>query len=243
MANNYTIKELVNKDSIRIYDGMAVIWPQSKKEETINFDVATFNGSYALNNGTLAFVIDNTLYVTPYTSLAISTLKYAGMRESNFHVPFSNGDYPKKEEGKWRVLCRKALKRREEEKFVEDCIKYCDAHNIGAISVKTLENCFQIPATGVKVKNHNYDNCYYPIINYCCLDSLAIDEIGTYCSNNGRVVFVYRDGHTYVTKGYKIIQELREAGYKERDMFVPFSNGEVIQDYILKERWDSISKS
>jgi hypothetical protein len=56
------------------------------------------------------------------------------------------------------------------------------------------------------------------------------------------VVFVYRDGHTYVTKRYRIISELREAGYRETGMFVPFSNGEEILDPDLREKWESISK-
>lgn len=60
--------------------------------------------------------------------------------------------------------------------------------------------------------------------------------------NNGKVIFVYIDGKTYVTKGYKIIDELREAGYKEGELFVPFSNGEAIVDPFLKKKWDDIKK-
>jgi hypothetical protein len=60
--------------------------------------------------------------------------------------------------------------------------------------------------------------------------------------NNGIVVFVYRDGHTYVTKGYKVIQHLCDAGYREKCMFVPFSNGEEIMHDGFRAKWEAIRK-
>ena len=128
------------------------------------------------------------------------------------------------------------------EDFVEDCASYCDEHYIGTISDETLRNCFEMPATGVKVKHLYFEDCYYPIINSNCFDSETVNHIGHFCTNNGRVVFVYRNGKTYVAKGYKILDELRAAGYTESGLFVPFSNGEQIQDSVLNARWESISK-
>ncbi len=58
----------------------------------------------------------------------------------------------------------------------------------------------------------------------------------------GNVVFVHYDGHTYVTKGYWILDELRRAGYKESDLDVPFNNGERIIDPYLAAQWERISK-
>ena len=55
-------------------------------------------------------------------------------------------------------------------------------------------------------------------------------------------MFVYRDGHTYVTKGYKVLQYLNDAGYREKCMFVPFSNGEEIMHDAFREKWESIRK-
>ena len=41
------------------------------------------------------------------------------------------------------------------------------------------------------------------------LDCIAVERLGHYTTNNGRVVFVYRNGKTYVAKGYgKTIGEL-----------------------------------
>lgn len=244
MANNSitTMEELI-KDSIRVTLDMVAVFPQLGKEEAINVSeiVPKFPGRYATNNSTVAFVHSGSFYVTPYTRRAMSTLKANGFREADFYVPFSNWDYPKTEQSKWNSLKEKARKSHEED-FADNCAKFCDEHHIGAIGEETLQNCFMMPNDGVRVKHPHFEDCYYPIISNYCLDGNAVDALGTYCTNNGRVVFVYRDGHTYVTKGYKIISELRAAGYKEKSVFVPFSNGEVIQDYALKARWDSISK-
>ncbi len=103
---NYTTKELIN-DSICVYNGMVTVWPQYQKEESIScFDVATFNGCYASNNGTLAFVTDDKLYVTPSTRRAYTAL--AGFIQKYFYVPFSNGeeimDYPLKM--RWEAIKR-----------------------------------------------------------------------------------------------------------------------------------------
>lgn len=230
-------------DSVRVYLGMLVVFPQFSQEETLNVSglAPKFNRCFAMNNSTVCFVSDNEVFVTPYTRSVIRCLRSAGFREESFYVPFSNGDYPKTEQVKWNSLREKARKSYADD-FVEDCLAYCDAHHIGAINDETLRNCFQMPATGVKVKHLYFENCYYPIINSNCLDCVAVDRIGKYCTNNGRVVFVYRDGKTYVTKGYKILAELRAAGYTESGLFVPFSNGEVIQNPVLRARWESITK-
>ena len=82
----------------------------------------------------------------------------------------------------------------------------------------------------------------YPVITQFKLDTLARDSLGTYYMNNGIVVFVYRDGRTYVTKGYKVIQYLNNAGYRERCMFVPFSNGEEIMHDAFRAKWEAIRK-
>ena len=235
----YTIEQLIN-DSIRVYPGMVAVWPQFGKEESINFNVATFNGSYASNNGTLAFVVDDTLYVTPSTRRAYSAL--AGFSEKYFYVPFSNGDYPKNEQYRWKQL-RTMQDEQRRECFVTDCLDYCDKHFVGTLSEAILERCFELPETGVHVKHLYYEDWIYPTFAGHYFDCAHLHEmLGTYCTNNGRVVFIYRDGRTFVTKGYKILDALRAAGFKEKGLFVPFSNGEVIQDPILRAKWEAISK-
>lgn len=247
MSNNNTIfssmESLKKEGSIRVYTGMTVVFPQYSKEETLNIcELAPkFNGCYATNNSTVCFVSENEIFVTPYTRAALRTLRSAEFREDYFYVPFSNWDYPHTEQFKWHSL-REAAKQCQGEDFVEDCVAYCDSHHIGTISDETLKNCFEMPYAGVAVKHLYYETRYYPIIQSTCLDCIAAERIGKYCTNNGRVVFVYRDGKTYVAKGYKILSELREAGYTESGLFVPFSNGEQIVDSSLRSKWESLSK-
>lgn len=244
MANNNIIAmDSLKVDALWVYSGMIAVFPQFAKEESLNVSEleSKFNGCYATNNSTICFVSDNKVFVTPYTRIAMRSLHFAGFCEKYFYVPFSNGDYPKAEQLKWSSLREKACSSYAED-FVEDCVSYCDKHHIGTISEETLENCFEMPVTGVKVKHLYFEDCYYPIITSNCLDCRAVDSIGHFCTNNGKVVFVYRNGKTYVAKGYKILNELRAAGYTESGLFVPFSNGEEIQDCVMKARWESITK-
>ena len=74
------------------------------------------------------------------------------------------------------------------------------------------------------------------------MDCTVTANVGTYYGNNGVVVFVYRDGRTYVHRGYKILNELHAAGYREEGQFVPFSNGEEIKDDGLRESWLKLRK-
>ena len=243
MANkNIITKDSLKEGAVRVYSGMIVVYPLYGQEEILNISKLTpkFNGCYATNNSTVCFVTDNEVYVIPSSRTVIRSLSELGFRKDSFYVPFSNGDYPKAEQKKWETLREKARKSWAEE-FSEDCISYCDEHYIGAISDETLQRCFEMPSTGVKVKHHYYEDTYYPIIS-TYFDSIATQYIGHFCANNGKVVFVYRNGKTYVAKGYDILKELREAGYREMGLFVPFSNGEKIQDPVLKARWESISK-
>lgn len=238
-----TLEKIKKNGAVRVYNGMTTVFPQFSQEETLNISelAPKFNGCYATNNSTVCFISDNEIFATPYTRVVRRALDNAGFVEKFFYVPFSNGDYPKAEQFKWNSLREKARQSYAED-FVEDCAFYCDEHHIGTISDETLRNCFEIPSTGVKVKHLYFEDCYYPIINSTCFDCTAIDHIGRFCTNNGKVVFVYRNGKTYVTKGYKILKELRDAGYTESGLFVPFSNGEQIQDSVLKARWESITK-
>lgn len=236
------LNTLKKEGAVRVYPGMIAVWPQFKQEEPLNVQelAPKFNGRYATNNSTVCFVHDGEIFATPYTREVIATLRCSGFISDYFYVPFSNGDYPKQENYKWNLLKQQAEVAHEQE-FIDDCFEYCDKHGFGAISDETLANCFEMPATGVSVKHLYFEDTYYPAISRC-LDCVAVDRIGRFCTNNGRVVFVYRNGKTYVTKGYKILSELRSAGYKEAGLFVPFSNGEVIQDVSLKARWDAITK-
>lgn len=243
MANK--VMEIVNNGgAIRAYDGMIVVWPQMQEEPMKNVQetITKFNGRhvYEVNNSTVSFILETNMYVAPYTRKLMKALEEDGYTEKSFYVPFSNGDYPKHEKQTWTFLREKARLSYKDD-FVSDCKAYCDERHIGSISEETLANCFQMPENGVRVKHPSFETTYYPFLNEVCLDCRC-DNLGHYCYNNGRVVFIYRNGHTYVAKGYRIISELRDAGYTEFGLFVPFSNGEVILDPILFSRWESITK-
>lgn len=243
MVKNITAMDSLKEKSVRVNSGMIAVFPQFSHEEPLEIsDLAPkFNGCYATNNSTVCFVFGNEVFVTPYTRNAMKILHSADFREEHFYVPFSNGDYPKAEQSKW-VTLRKKARQSYEKDFVEDCASYCDKHHIGTISDETIRNCFEMPSTGVKVKHIYFETCYYPVINSGIFDATAVDSIGHFCTNNGKVVFVYRNGKTYVAKGYKILNELCAAGYTESNLFVPFSNGEQILEPYLKARWESITK-
>lgn len=243
MANNIITLDSLKKEAVRVYDSTIAVFPQLSQEEHLYVFglIPKFNGCYATNNSTVCFVVNNEVYVAPTTRLTIRSLEAAGFIQKHFYVPFSNGDYPKAEKEKWTMLRMKADLSYAED-FKDDCINYCDQHHINAINEETLEKCFVIPPNGIMVKHSHYETCYFPILNTTCFDCIAADRIGRYNTNNGFVVFVYRNGGTYISRGYKIVDELRAAGYRKSDLFVPFSNGERILDPTLSALWASITK-
>ena len=234
----------LKENSIRISNTTVICWPQyGDKEETIDMtDIGSkFNGAYCTNNSTICFIVDHEIFVTPYTRSAMRVIKETGLVRRGFYVPFSNWDYPKYEEAKWfhlRELATESYYR----DYEADCAEWCDEHGIGELSEETMKRCFRIPRTGVPVKHVRFENIYRPLCYESCMDSTVVDKLGRYCANNGKVVFIYRDGHTYVTKGYKILEELRNAGYREAGLFVPFSNGEQITDTRMAAQWEKITK-
>ena len=236
------MEELVEK-SIEVYDGMKITYSQNSNESHLNGIselLPKFNGCYSVNNSTVAFIYEYQCYVIPFIRIVENTLRANEVQRAYFDVPFSNYSYPKAERVKWERLLAEYKKSKEED-FVEECGKYCDRQDIGKISEQALANCFVMPEKGVKVKHSHYEAKYFPIAEQVMNCTLFV-SLGYYCKNNGRVVFVYRDGKTYVTKGYKIVSELKEAGYREKGLFVPFSNGEEIVDDTLKAKWNKIVK-
>ena len=234
----------LRENSVCVSGAVAVCWPQrGDKEETIDMtDIGSkFNGCYATNNSTICFVVDHEVFVTPYTREAMSTIGDAGLVEEHFYVPFSNWDYPKCEKAKWHHLRELATESYYHD-YEVDSAKWCDEHGIGELSEETMKRCFRIPRNGVPVKHPHFENVCYPVCNERYVDCTVIDKLGHYCTNNGKVVFIYRDGHTYVARGYWILEELRRAGYKESGLFVPFSNGEQITDPHLAAQWEQVSK-
>ena len=238
------LRELKEK-SIHLSGGrVTVCWPQYNEEENLDLSDmrSKFNNSFAMNNSTICYIDDNEIFVTPYTREGMQTIVKAGLTQDYFYVPFSNWDYPKYEKEKWENL-RASARESYLRDYEKDSTEWCEEHGIEKLDDEILKQCFRIPPTGVPVKHPHYETIVYPACNESSVDCTVIDKLGRYCTNNGRVAFVCCDGHTYVAKGYKIIDHLREAGYKEGSLFVPFSNGERIVDPILADQWEQIPKN
>lgn len=182
MANDIIALDSLKKEAVRVYPNIVVVFPQTSQEEILNIsDLAPkFNGCYATNNSTVCFVSENEVFAIPDTRLVIRSLRSAGFCEKHFYVPFSNWDYPKHERAKWECLQEKARASYEDD-FIEDCISYCDKNNIGTLRDETLQNCFEMPTTGVPVKHLYFEDCYYPIINSLCFILQKSDHILIIC--------------------------------------------------------------
>lgn len=196
-------------------------------------------GEYSLNNGTVCWVMDSEIYAAPYTRSLVQLLNQAGFRNGSFYVPFSNGEYPYSRKTEWESLLLSAgvatLK-----DFEEDARAWCDEHHIGSIDDRLLESCLRIPRGGIPVEDCGVYSIYYPRLNETCIDIIAINCLGSYSYNAGRVVFVYRDGHTYLSKNPSIMDILEKAGYRRDDFLVPLSGSEKITDAYLGYLWDNI---
>lgn len=233
----------LKENSIQIHNTITVVHPIQDEETTLDMsDVRSkFNGAYCTNNSTICFVTDDMVFVTPYTRTAMATILKAGLRHEYFYVPFNNGDYPKFEKSKWLRL-RKLAHESYDRDYEVDSAEWCDKHGVGQLSDETLSKCFRMPREGVPVEHPYFKDVHYPACNETCVDCTVVDRLGRYCTNNGRVVFIYRDGHTYVAKGYGIVHELRAVGFREDGLFVPFSNGERITNPSMAAQWDRIPK-
>lgn len=202
------------------------------------------NDSYCSNNGTVAFISDGIYYVVPATQKVFEILRANYFREAYFCVICSNLDQPVNSvlKSQWHQLLAWRREVRSQE-FIESCEAFCDKNHIGSIPQETLDTyCMAMPTEGIQVKYifQEQPSRHYPSIRSDFLDSVAITKLGKYCYNNGTLVFVYRDGKTYVTRAYWLIRELQEAGFREGGLFVPFSNSETILDDEYHQKWEKI---
>ena len=196
-------------------------------------------GEYSLNNGTVCWVMDGEIYAAPCTNELFGSLKEAGFKNGYFYVPFSNGDLPCHRTNEWQELCAEAT-RLAREQLEKDAEVWCDEHHIGSIGERLLESCLKVPRGGIPVESSGVYSTYYPRLNETCIDIVAISSLGSYSYNAGRVAFVYRDGHTYLSKNPSVMDVLEEAGYRRDNFLVPLSGSEKITDAYLRYLWDNI---
>lgn len=231
----------MNIESIRVYHGMAIDWCGQSAKLNIQEIIPKFPNCYAVNNSTVALILGDEMFVAPWTKEVAEAIESFGMKEAAFHVPFSNGDFPIIEKDRWEELREKARESYRRD-FERNCAAWCNRHHIKVLDKQIMNDCFRIPVEGIAIKHPYYESTVYPECNTLCMDSSVTDKLGKFCYNNGKVVFVSRDGNTYVAKGYGILNALRAARYKEEGLFVPFSNGEQIIDPQLRALWESLPK-
>lgn len=235
--------ENLKKDSIQVYTGMPVFYRSNEKEIfTLDLEglVPKFNGCVAVNNSTACYITEQgEIFVAPCTKTLMNELYSLGFMYKYFYVPFSNGDAPLLYEMEYIKLRKQALESYKKE-MKADCLRYASKKGIETISPESLKNCLVVPTTGIETDWNGATEMIWPMLNEYCFDSRAVDYMGSYNCNNGRVIFIGCDGHTYLTKGYRIVAELVAAGYVEKPMMVPLSNGETIVDAELKAQWDAI---
>lgn len=244
MTNTFSLKHLV-QDSVKICKNTVAVVPYDNQEIKIDVTrlLSKFNFKFSVKNFTIGFIYMSQYYVTPYTVPSVTALKENGFSEANFFVPFSSSDYPKHEEKRWKFLKKQAQRINSEGCFSVKCKNFCDDNHIGVLSSKTLQRCLMIPTTGIRVAKHNYCYDILPVITEFQFNSFVKMKLGTYYINNHVIVFVYRDGHTYVTMCRKtIIRELESAGYRKNFLYVPLSNGEVILHDGLRSTWNAIRR-
>ena len=102
--------------------------------------------------------------------------------------------------------------------------------------------CLRIPDNGIVVANPNKveNETMFPVINGYCCDHLTLDYLGRYCINKGVISFVNADGKQSVSKSLEVQNKLIELGYKYRNFYVIFSNGEEPVDSEIEAHWKKI---
>ena len=246
------IEELMAQ-SIKIDGRMAVKWPahfNMPDEILCAEDIQPrFNGRHFATNNSTAIFSDSeepgVAYVTPCTLEVLDCLREAGYTANESYVPFSNGDVPAEENlrAKWQLL-REAANLWWYRQDERDCLTWCERQGITPVDDEFLAKFFRIPDEGVEVAyTREHHNRYIHPLAWGGVHGGTIFVLGRYAHNNGTTVFVGTDGHTYVGKGWhKIINVLKEHGFKEGDLFVPFSNGEYIMDGLYRAMWENLPR-
>jgi len=239
-----SLDEDVYRLSFQIPDeGIETIWFGEKHEVTMplnEWELEHAIGTYCQNNNKLVFVNEKgKTFVTPFASEIAATLRKAGYKERNMYVPFSNGDIPSDEYAalKWKQLCaiaRKEYELRKEKRKVEKLQNLAEERNIIPLPSKVYELSLKIPKEGFETVFLDSERDRTRPVQDWELEH----ALGTYCENNGRVVFVDDKGDTYVSPYcIELNAYLVNCGYTPYSLFVPLSNGEKIVDEDLAQKW------
>ena len=225
-------------------DGLETNWMGEIDRTTpISEDTALKKmGTYCTNNGRVSFVNENgVMYVSPYVNEVIEALVAAGYRPGGLYVPLSNGEVPTDPalESKWDSMDKTArlqLEARIEREKEERYRKASEDKRLKDLPEEAYQLSIEIPKEGLETSWYGRLETTYPEDDYN-----MTEKIGTYCSNNGIVTFVDSKGRKFVSPFYREIREmLSAAGYTERGLYVPLSNGEVPTDPIIATKWETM---
>ena len=250
LANEKGIKQLpidVYKLSFFIpTTGVETSWYEEKKETTypINeWSLKVYLGSYFQNNGKLVFVDDKgDTFVTPFANEITATLRDAGYRERSMYVPFSNGDIPSDRmlALRWKHLCylaRRAYKTREEERRYNKIISLAKKKGVAELPHEVYMLSLEIPKNGFETIFYGTEKDITRPVYEWELDY----ALGTYCENNGKLVFVDKYGGTFVTPYVEEVKDtLVDRGFNPASLFVPLSNGEKIVNEDIAKKWEQL---
>jgi hypothetical protein len=136
-------------------------------------------------------------------------------------------------------MCEKArelFNERITKERLRKCALLAERKNIGVLPQEVYDMSIEIPEAGILTSFMGQAGIATPVNDYKLEESL-----GSYCQNNGRVVFVDDSGKTYVTPFCPEVRSiLASAGYKEGSLYVPLSNGEEILDSELNAKWHAM---
>lgn len=197
-------------------------------------------GTYDYNNGTIAFVDQNGRLQIGHGTLAnMEALDRAGYRRGGIWVPFSNGEVPTDPVLRQRYIelrekGREANKRETTERHLK--VYQEIAENKG---IKEVEGGLFMMVDGIEYRRSfgnetakvdvNTDGYNMPI--------RRVDQVGTFCSNNGRIAFVDGQGRMWVGAAtQENFDAIKQAGYDRGGIWVPFSNGEYPTDRTTYEK-------
>lgn len=111
MQQNF--KQLKRSNSLHVHEGMKVRWPRLPHVGNLHVSKILWNveleRAYCIRGDVIGYTFDGELFVTPYAKEAISILEANGFEQTEFHVPFANGDLPQGAAlDRWEKLLRDA---------------------------------------------------------------------------------------------------------------------------------------
>ena len=235
-----TMKRIKTEFSIQLEEGMLVFDQNSGAEKELLLEnlIKNFDYRYNFNSRYVCFVDERNVYLSLNSPKILDTLEDHRIKQDNFMMPLSESETLKYQQSRVSFMAER-IADAEKQDFIKDCIAFSKVNGIFSVNSKTLNKCFEIPDEGIDVVRDGAIITYWPYIS--CRHSVDdIEFIGKYCAHNGKVIFVNRDGRTYIAKGYGIIYELEKSGFHLKKMFVPLSYNETILDDSLDKAWSSI---